>query len=318
MRLLCWPSPRGGCATAARDSAAAALQQTQAKSDEAGQALAKASDDLKARQNEFESLQAKQQETTQALADSQAKLAAAQQTQQQAEGAAQQAKDASAEAEKKLADTRSQIDDQTKLVSEASQKLASLGQQTLEADKARTDAASAREEAQKQLAQVQAELGKAIKTDAVPHLRNTFLAQIRQAVGAKPGVQVADNRLVITNDGLFLAGSTALSPAGRDLLTQIATALKDVTAQQAPDTGWLIRVDGHADKQPTPAGGRYPSNWDLSAARAVTVVRSLVGNGIPAKRVAAATFGENQPLDPADTPAAYAKNRRIEIRLTEQ
>ena len=99
----------------------------------------------------------------------------------------------------------------------------------------RADAASAREETQKQLAQVQAELGKAIKTDAVPHLRNTFLAQIRQAVGAKPGVQVADNRLVITNDGLFLAGSTALSPAGRDLLTQIATALKDVTAQQAPD-----------------------------------------------------------------------------------
>jgi len=105
---------------------------------------------------------------------------------------------------------------------------------------------------------------------------------------------------------------------GRDLLARIATALKDVTAQQAPDTDWLIRVDGHADKQPTPAGGRYPSNWDLSAARAVTVVRSLVSNGIPAKRVAAETFGESQPLDPADTPAAYAKNRGIEIRLTEQ
>lgn len=106
-----------------------------------------------------------------------------------------------------------------------------------------------------------------------------------------------------------------MSPAGRDLLTQIATALKNVTAQQSPDTDWLIRVDGHADKQ---RGGRYPSNWDLSAARAVTVVRSLVGNGIPANRIAAASFGENQPLDPADTPAAYAKNRRIEIRLTEQ
>jgi chemotaxis protein MotB len=108
-----------------------------------------------------------------------------------------------------------------------------------------------------------------------------------------------------------------LSPAGRDLLTQIATTLNDVTAQQAPDADWLIRVDGHADKQPTAAGGRYPSNWDLSAARAVAVVRSLVGNGIPAKRLAAETFGENQPLDPGDTPAAYAKNRRIEFRLTE-
>jgi chemotaxis protein MotB len=303
-------------ATAARDSAAAALQEMQAKSDEAAQALAKASDDLKARQNELESMQAKQQEATQALADSQAKLAAAQQAQQQAEGAAQQAKDASAEAEKKLADTRSQLDDQTKQVSETSQKLASLGQQTLEADKAKTDAAAAREEAQKQLAQTQAELGTAIKADAVPHLRNTVLAQIRQSVGAKPGVQVADDRLVIANDSLFPAGSATLSPAGRNLLTQIAAALKDVTAQQAPDTDWLIRVDGHADKQP--AGGRYPSNWDLSAARAVIVVRSLVGAGVPANRVAAETFGENQPLDPADTPSAYAKNRRIEIRLTER
>jgi len=100
-------------------------------------------------------------------------------------------------------------------------------------------------------------------------------------------------------------------------VNQIAIGLKGASAQLAPDTDWLVRVDGHADKQPT-AGGRAPSNWDLSAARAVVVVRQLVADGVPANRIAAASFGESQPLEPGETPAAFAKNRRIEIHLTER
>jgi chemotaxis protein MotB len=283
-----------------------------------GQALAKASDDLKAKQSELDALQGKQQTAAQMLADSQSKVAAAQQAQQQSEAAAQQAKDADAEAEKKLADVKTQLDDQTKQIAEASQKLSALEQQTQTSEKAATEAAAAREETQKQLARAQAELGQAIKAEAVPHLRSDFLTQIKQALGTKPGVQVAEDRLVIANDGLFATGSSTLSPAGRDLLKQIAAGLKDPIAQVAPDADWLVRIDGHADKQPTAAGGRYPSNWDLSAARAVTVVRALVADGIPANRLAAETFGENQPLDLGNTPAAYAKNRRIEIRVTER
>jgi chemotaxis protein MotB len=79
-----------------------------------------------------------------------------------------------------------------------------------------------------------------------------------------------------------------------------------------------VRVDGYTDKQPAAAGGRRPNAWDLSAARAVSVVRALVADGIPADRIAAASFGENQPVDPGDTPAARAKNRRVEIRVTER
>jgi chemotaxis protein MotB len=122
---------------------------------------------------------------------------------------------------------------------------------------------------------------------------------------------------VIASEGLFTGGSSTLSPAGRDSVKQIAIGLRDVAAHLAPDTDWLVRVDGHADKQQVAAGGRYPSNWDLSAARAVSVVRALVADGIPANRLVAASFGESQPLDPTNTPAAYAKNRRVEIRLTQ-
>jgi chemotaxis protein MotB len=79
----------------------------------------------------------------------------------------------------------------------------------------------------------------------------------------------------------------------------------------------VLRVDGHADRQPV-QNARFPSNWELSANRAITVVKLLVASGVPADRLAATAFGENQPLDQADTPDAYARNRRIELRLTDR
>jgi chemotaxis protein MotB len=150
----------------------------------------------------------------------------------------------------------------------------------------------------------------------VPNMRGAFLTEIKQTLGTKPGVQVAEDRLVIPDDGLFAGAGSTLSPAGRDSVKQIATGIKDVTAHLPPDSDWLVRVDGHADKQP--AGGRRPSALDVSAARALTVVRTLAADGVPANRLAAASFGESQPLDPADTPAARAKNRRVEIRVIER
>jgi chemotaxis protein MotB len=97
---------------------------------------------------------------------------------------------------------------------------------------------------------------------------------------------------------------------------QIAVGLRDVAAHLPPDTDWLVRVD--ADNPPVAPGGRRPSTWDLSAARAVSVVRALVADGIPADRLAVASFAENHPLDRAETPAAHAKNLRVEIRLTQR
>jgi len=305
-------------ATTSRDEAQQQLQQRQSQVADATQQLTRANDDLAARKDELNTLQAQQQVAMQALADSQSKATAAQQAQQQSEATAQQAKEAEAEAAKKLADVKTQLDDQTKQLADASQKRSVLKQQSEETQAAANDAAAARDEAQKQLAQAQAQLARAAELEAVSSMRSAFLTEIKKALGTKPGVQVTEDRLVIAGERLFAGGSSALSPAGRDSVNQIATDLKNVAANLAPDTEWLVRVDGHADKQPVPAGGRYPSNWDLSAARAVSVVRALAADGIPANRLVAASFGESQPLDPNNTPAAFAKNRRVEIRLTQR
>ena len=280
------------------------------------QQLSKANDELAGRKRELDSLQAQQEAATQTLADSQSKITAAQHAQQQSEAAAQQAKDAEAEAQKKLADAETQLDDRTKQLTDASQKLSALEQQSEATQKAATEAAAARDEAQKQLAQAQGQLKQVTEAEAVSNMRSAFLTEIGKALGTKPGVQVTDDRLVIANEGLFAGGSSTLSPAGRASVIQIAVGLRDVATHLPPDTDWLVRVD--ADKPPVAPGGRRPSTWDLSTARAVSVVRALVADGIPADRLAVASFAENHPLDPAETPAAHAKNLRVEIRLTQR
>ena len=92
--------------------------------------------------------------------------------------------------------------------------------------------------------------------------------------------------------------------------------MKGISKDIPPEVNWLLRVDGHADHQPVT--GKFASNWELSSSRAITVVKMLINEGIPADRLAAAGFADNQPLDPANTQAAFAKNRRIELRLTDR
>jgi chemotaxis protein MotB len=121
---------------------------------------------------------------------------------------------------------------------------------------------------------------------------------------------------VFQSEVLFPVGSADLSASGQEQIIQLATTLKSISAEIPKDVNWMLRVDGHADRQPIT--GRFASNWELSASRAITVVKLLVAEGIPANRLAATGFGDHQPLDPADTPEAYAKNRRIELRLTDR
>ena len=78
-----------------------------------------------------------------------------------------------------------------------------------------------------------------------------------------------------------------------------------------------MRVDGHTDQRPI-ATAQFPSNWALSSARAIAVVQALIARGVPATRLGATGFGEFQPLDRTTTEEAYARNRRIELKLTER
>ena len=155
------------------------------------------------------------------------------------------------------------------------------------------------------------------KVEELQGYRSEFFGRLREVLAGRPGIQVVGDRFVFQSEVLFPVGSADLSPAGVEQMFRLADTLRDVAKAIPPDVNWLLRVDGHADRQPV-SGARFASNWELSASRAITVVRLLALAGIPANRLAATGFGDNQPLDAADTPEAYARNRRIELRLTDR
>ena len=113
----------------------------------------------------------------------------------------------------------------------------------------------------------------------------------------------------------FPSGSDLMTPEGLAAMDQLASAIIELEGQIPKEIEWALQVDGHTDAQPisTP---QFPSNWELSTARAVEVVRFLIDQRIPPRRLVAAGFGEHHPLDPGNTPAALARNRRIEFKLT--
>jgi chemotaxis protein MotB len=168
-----------------------------------------------------------------------------------------------------------------------------------------------------------ADLGKrlnsalASKVEELARYRSEFFGRLRKVLGDQPGVRIEGDRFVFQSELLFASGSAELGDNGRTELAQLAKSLTDLTRQIPPDINWVLRIDGHTDRQPIKSS-RFASNWELSTARAVSVVKFLAAQGLPQDRLAAAGFGEYQPVDKADTPDAYAKNRRIEIRMDQK
>lgn len=158
----------------------------------------------------------------------------------------------------------------------------------------------------------------AAKVEELQRYRSDFFGRLREVLGDRPDVHIVGDRFVFQSEVLFPVGSADLSDSGKAQIRQIAGVLKDISTRIPPGTPWILRVDGHADRTPFRGGGRFASNWELSAARAIAVAQLLIGEGLPANRVAAAAFGDNQPIDPGDSPEALAKNRRIELRLTDR
>ena len=154
------------------------------------------------------------------------------------------------------------------------------------------------------------------KVEELQRYRSEFFGKLSAVLAGRPGISVVGDRFVFQSEVLFPIGSADLTPAGQDQIRQLASTLKGISKDIPPEVNWLLRVDGHADH--LPVTGKFASNWELSASRAITVVKMLISEGIPADRLAAAGFGDNQPLDPANTQAAFAKNRRIELRLTDR
>ena len=147
--------------------------------------------------------------------------------------------------------------------------------------------------------------------------RSEFLARLGAVLGDRDNVRVVGDRFVFQAEVLFDSGSAGLGAAGRAQLTKLAASINQIAPQMPPDVEWFIRVDGHTDDVPIQSG-RFASNWDLSLARAPSVVRYLVSQGVPPQRLSANGFGEYQPLDGTETPEARRRNRRIELKLSQR
>ena len=159
-------------------------------------------------------------------------------------------------------------------------------------------------------------LALAQKVQELSRYRSDFFGRLRDILGTKPGVRVVGDRFVFESEVLFDTGRAEVSAAGRAQMEQLASALQDLEREIPPEIPWVMRVDGHTDKRPVNV--QFRSNWELSAARAISVVQFLVARGVSPQRLVAAGFGEFQPLDAGDTDEALRRNRRIELKLTER
>jgi chemotaxis protein MotB len=147
--------------------------------------------------------------------------------------------------------------------------------------------------------------------------RSDFFGRLRAILGNRPDIRIVGDRFVFQSEIFFDAGQAVLKPEGRAELDKLATALSELDRQIPAEIAWVLRVDGHTDVRPI-ATPQFPSNWELSSARAIAVVQYLISKGISAQRLVAAGFGEFQPLDSERTDEAFRRNRRIELKLTER
>jgi chemotaxis protein MotB len=218
------------------------------------------------------------------------------------------------------------LDAKSKLSAEAqsqvdllNQQIAALRQQ-LSAIAAALDASESKQrESDKVIADLGSRLNVALatKVEELNRYRSEFFGRLRQVLGDRPDIRVVGDRFVFQSEVLFASGSAALEPAGQDQLATFAKTFLDLSAKIPEDVPWILRVDGHTDARriQTP---QFPSNWELSTARALAVAKFLISQGLQPEHVAAAGFGEFQPLDASGGVEADRRNRRIELRLTDR
>ncbi len=157
----------------------------------------------------------------------------------------------------------------------------------------------------------------ASKVQELARYRSDFFGKLREILGDRRDVQIVGDRFVFQSEVLFASGSDELEEAGKEQMAQIARTLSEIASGIPTDINWILRVDGHTDRVPITTD-RFPSNWELSTARAISVVKFLESQGIPAERLAATGFAQFQPLDDRGDEIAYRRNRRIELKLTQR
>ena len=221
---------------------------------------------------------------------------------------------------------RARWDEQTKLGAEAlarvellNQQIAALRRQVAALETALDASEQQDKESQARIADLGKRLNVALarKVQELARYRSDFFGRLRTILGEREEIRIEGDRFVFQAEVLFPTGSDEMNPEGLVQITKLARALKDVAREIPPEINWVLRVDGHTDARPI-ATPEFPSNWELSSARAISVVQKLIAEGVPPKRLVAAGFGEFQPIDTGASEAAFTRNRRIELKLTEK
>ena len=174
---------------------------------------------------------------------------------------------------------------------------------------------------QKKNAALEAERIKKLEDEAneLKNYRSEFFGNLRQILGNNKGIEIVGDRFVFPSEILFDLGSDELQEKGLFELSQMAKVIRKIVTEIPKEIDWILRVDGHTDKTKFLNGGKFTDNWELSQARALSVVKYFISEELlPAERFAATGFGEFQPIDKGENEKALARNRRIEIKLTER
>ncbi|MFQ5775995.1 MAG: peptidoglycan -binding protein [Kiloniellaceae bacterium] len=226
----------------------------------------------------------------------------------------------------RLARTETARDEQKKLTDEAQAQLLLLNRQiaALRQQLSRLAVALEAAEAEATEKDVQiADLGRrlnvalASKVQELARYRSEFFGRLREVLGRRQDIRIVGDRFVFQSEVLFASGSAELGESGQAQLARLAQTLKEIAVKIPKDLTWVLRVDGHTDRAPI-STHEFPSNWELSTARAISVVKFLIDQGIPPDHLAATGFGEFQPLDRRLSDDAFRRNRRIELKLTQR
>jgi chemotaxis protein MotB len=262
------------------------------------------------------------------LAQLTASLASAESERDKFKGLADGAGAGASAAQSKVSELTGQLEGEKKISSRAlaqveilNQQIAALRRQLAAIETALDASEQKDKEAQSKIADLGQRLNLALaqKVQELTKYRSDFFGKLRQILGNRPDVRVVGDRFVLQSELFFDTGKADLKPEATAELDKMAGALIELEKQIPADIAWVLRVDGHTDVRPiSGSGGQFKSNWDLSAARAISVVQYLIGKGVSPQRLVAAGFGEFQPIDTGTTEEAYRRNRRIEFKLTER
>ncbi|MEM9106599.1 MAG: peptidoglycan -binding protein [Pseudomonadota bacterium] len=271
--------------------------------------------------------QSGRQDLEDALANMQATLSAAESDRSRLQQLLDRGAGASSAAEERIGELTQVLDEERQISQRAlsqvellNQQIAALRRQIGALEDALEVSENKDRESQVKIADLGRRLNVALaqRVQELNRYRSDFFGRLREILSDRENIRIVGDRFVFQSEVLFPSGSSDLNPAGQQEMAKLATALQDLAREIPDDISWVLRVDGHTDNVPLSGTGQFADNWELSSARATSVVKYLIDNGVPANRLVAAGFGEFQPIEEGDTDEARATNRRIELKLTER